>query len=210
MKGSNKTLKILIIGDGGVGKTTLCSKLKKLFGEEEEKSYITTAKIDVNHIRFRVKNHNDGKVITTVDASIWDTAGQEKFGGLRDAMFLGTDYCFILYSVTDMISCKNVASWYRDINRCCIDCKIVLVGNKIDCLDVKVKVRQRVCCFVRFPSKVVGKQGDVPFKEADRTSSNFGSQRDRYSLSFCSNDERRMWTLHAQAVFVHGFDDEKI
>src|SRR3546814_6111230 len=66
-----KVYKIALVGDGGVGKTTY---VKRMLTGEFEKKYVATLGVEVHPLRFRT---NYGPVIF----NMWDTAGQEKFGG---------------------------------------------------------------------------------------------------------------------------------
>merc|ERR1711904_610683 len=63
--------------------------------------------------------------------NVWDTAGQEKFGGLRDGYYIQGQCAIIMFDVTSRISYKNVGVWYRDLVRVCEAIPIVLVGNKV-------------------------------------------------------------------------------
>jgi GTP-binding nuclear protein Ran len=72
----------------------------------------------------------------TICFNAWDTAGQEKFGGLRDGYYIQGQCGIIMFDVTSRITYKNVPNWHRDLERVCENIPIVLCGNKID-----VKVR---------------------------------------------------------------------
>ena len=72
----------------------------------------------------------------TICFNVWDTAGQEKFGGLRDGYYVQGQCGIIMFDVTARITYKNVPNWYRDLERVCENIPIVLCGNKVD-----VKVR---------------------------------------------------------------------
>lgn len=62
---------------------------------------------------------------------IWDTAGQEKLGGLREGYYIGAHCAIIMFDVTSRISYKNVPKWHKDLTRICDTVPIVLVGNKV-------------------------------------------------------------------------------
>jgi GTP-binding nuclear protein Ran len=66
--------KLVLVGDGGVGKTTFVKRHKT---GEFEKKYVPTLGAEVNPIDFVTKK---GRILFNV----WDTAGQEKYAGLRD------------------------------------------------------------------------------------------------------------------------------
>lgn len=121
-----------MVGDGGVGKTTF---VKRHLTGEFEKKYIATQGVEVTNITFFT---NRG----AVKLNIWDTAGQEKLGGLREGYYIGAHAAIIMFDVTSRITYKNVPKWYKDLTRICDNVPIVLVGNKVDCKDRKVKARQ--------------------------------------------------------------------
>jgi GTP-binding nuclear protein Ran len=124
--------KLVLVGDGGVGKTTF---VKRHLTGEFEKKYIATQGVEVTNITFYT-NHGPIKF------NIWDTAGQEKLGGLREGYYIGAHASLIMFDVTSRITYKNVPKWYKDLTRICENIPIVLVGNKVDCKDRKVKARQ--------------------------------------------------------------------
>ena len=78
----------------------------------------------------------------TIKFNVWDTAGQEKFGGLRDGYYIGANCGIIMFDVTSRVTYKNVPNWHRDLVRVCEDLPIVLCGNKVDMKDRKVKAKQ--------------------------------------------------------------------
>jgi len=124
--------KLVLVGDGGVGKTTL---VKRHLTGEFEKKYIPTLGVEVNPLKFVTQY---GPIVFNV----WDTAGQEKFGGLRDGYYIKGQCAIIMFDVTSRITYKNVPNWHRDIARVCENIPIVLVGNKVDVKDRQVKARQ--------------------------------------------------------------------
>lgn len=66
--------KLVLVGDGGVGKTTF---VKRHISGEFEKKYVATVGAEVHPMEFTTSR---GKIMFNV----WDTAGQERFAGLRD------------------------------------------------------------------------------------------------------------------------------
>lgn len=124
--------KLILVGDGGVGKTTF---VKRHLSGEFEKRYIATLGVEVHPLTFFT---NLGQVIY----DCWDTAGQEKFGGLRDGYYINGQAAIIMFDVTSRVSYKNVPIWHRDLTRVCDDIPIVLCGNKVDVKDRKVTPKQ--------------------------------------------------------------------
>ena len=76
--------------------------------------------------------------------NVWDTAGQEKFGGLRDGYYIQGQCGIIMFDVTSRVTYKNVPNWHRDLTRVCEGIPIVLCGNKVDIKDRKVKAKSIV------------------------------------------------------------------
>lgn len=124
--------KLVLVGDGGVGKTTF---VKRHLTGEFEKKYIATLGVEVHPMPFFTSK---GQILFNV----WDTAGQEKLGGLRDGYYIGGHCGVIMFDVCSRITYQNVPKWYKDLVRVCESIPIVLVGNKVDVKDRKVKAKQ--------------------------------------------------------------------
>ena len=130
--------KLVLCGDGGKGKTTF---LKRHLTGEFEKRYIATLGVEVHPMVFFTSR---GKI----RFQVWDTAGQEKLACLRDGYYIGADCAIIMFDVCSRVTYKNVTKWYKELTRVCEGIPIVLVGNKVDVADRKVKARQ-----ILFPRK---------------------------------------------------------
>jgi len=119
--------KIVLIGDGGVGKTTL---RRRWMGEGFVTSYILTVGAD-----FAVKTLNT-PYGHEVKFQIWDLGGQPHFKEVRKTFYAGAAGALVVYDVTDRKSYNNVFGWIEEmLKHVKQKVPIVLVGNKIDLRD---------------------------------------------------------------------------
>jgi Ras-related protein Rab-1A len=115
--------KMLIIGDSGVGKSSLMNRFSdNVFSE----TYINTIGVD-----FKIRTINiNGKIIKM---QIWDTAGQERFRTIVSSYYRGAHGIMIVFDITDRESFTNVAMWCEEIKKYAIpNVKTILIGNKAD------------------------------------------------------------------------------
>jgi Ras-related protein Rab-8A len=116
-------VKLLLIGDSGVGKSCL---LLRFSDDSFTTSFITTIGID-----FKIRTIElDGK---RIKLQIWDTAGQERFRTITTAYYRGAMGILLVYDVTDESSFNNIRNWMRNIEQHAADnVNKILVGNKAD------------------------------------------------------------------------------
>lgn len=116
-------IKLLMIGDSGVGKSCL---LLRFVDDSFTTSFITTIGID-----FKIRTIElDGK---RIKLQIWDTAGQERFRTITTAYYRGAMGILLIYDVTDESSFNNIRNWIRNIEQHAADnVNKILVGNKAD------------------------------------------------------------------------------
>ena len=135
--------KIVLLGDGCIGKSTFFNKLTNLNDENYRfpKKYLATDNFDLDRINLQT---NAGT--TTID--LWDTAGQENRGGkLRDAYLKGADGVLLLYDVSEKRTIDNVPTWLEQIKTVAPNIPVAVLGNKSDKFDnlqqsEMVKVRE--------------------------------------------------------------------
>lgn len=126
-----KPIKVILLGDGSTGKSSFYERLCNYNDPEYRfnKRYRATTDFNLK----KIKLSTDKGPITLF---IWDTAGQEKYGGdLRDGYIQGADAAIIMYDVTNRDTISNVQKWLDNINEVCnsgSSIPVAVVGNKID------------------------------------------------------------------------------
>ncbi|RCH92516.1 hypothetical protein CU098_010570, partial [Rhizopus stolonifer] len=129
---------VIILGDSGVGKTSLMNQYvnKKFSGQ-----YKATIGADFLTKEVTV----DNKVVTM---QIWDTAGQERFQSLGVAFYRGADCCVLVYDVNNNKSYESLGQWHDEFlvqasPRDPDNFPFVVLGNKIDVDESKRMVSQK-------------------------------------------------------------------
>ena len=94
---------MVVIGDSGVGKTSIieCFKDKKFSGA-------TKPTIGADFLKKVVSLRNSG---LRIPLQIWDTAGQERFQSLSNTFYRGTDCCVIVFDLCNYKSYERVCEW---------------------------------------------------------------------------------------------------
>ncbi|XP_048116197.1 ras-related protein Rab-18-B [Alosa alosa] len=118
------TLKILIIGESGVGKSSL---LLRFTDDTFDPELAATIGVD-----FKVKTIAiDGN---RAKLAIWDTAGQERFRTLTPSYYRGAQGVILVYDVTKRDTFTRLENWLNELETYCTrnDLVKMLVGNKID------------------------------------------------------------------------------
>ena len=115
--------KILLIGDSGVGKTSVILRYTKNVFHEE---FLNSIGVD-----FKSKDLNiDGR---KVKLQIWDTAGQERFRTITTSYYRGAHAIAIVFDLTKRQTYEHVQKWMNDINRFAKENVLkLIIGNKID------------------------------------------------------------------------------
>jgi Ras-related protein Rab-7A len=141
MAASNKKklLKVILVGDAGVGKTAL---LRNYVGKPAEATYKPTIGAD-----FFVKHIDcDG---AKVALQLWDTAGQERFQSLGPAFFRGADVGVLVFDVTSQESFDSLENYRaKMLDAAGADSlPFLVVGNKCDAeaRDVAEEMAQSWC-----------------------------------------------------------------
>lgn len=145
-------LKVIILGDSGVGKTSLMNQyVNKKFSNQ----YKATIGADFLTKEVMV----DDRLVTM---QIWDTAGQERFQSLGVAFYRGADSCVLVFDVNVAKTFENLDSWRDEFliqagPRDPDNFPFVVLGNKID-LDSRVVSQKRALAWCQA-------KGNIPYFE---------------------------------------------
>ena len=140
--------KIVLLGDGCIGKSTFFHKLCMIKDKHYQfpKTYSATDNFDFNRITITT---NIGNIVI----DLWDTAGQENKGGLlRDAYLKGADGVLLLYDISEHSTIINISKWLTQIKNVCGVIPVAVIGNKCDKfqdLQQTEAVKLRECNLVR-------------------------------------------------------------
>lgn len=122
----NTLLKVVILGDGGVGKSCLMNRF--VSNQFDEHSFHT---IGVEFLNKDIEIDRE-----TYTLQIWDTAGQERFKTLRTPFYRGSDICMLTYAIDDKHSFRNLQMWkneflyYADVKEN-VQFPFIVIGNKV-------------------------------------------------------------------------------
>ncbi|GKV32472.1 hypothetical protein SLEP1_g41076 [Rubroshorea leprosula] len=97
-------LKVIVLGDSGVGKTSLMNQyVHKKFSQQ----YKATIGADFVTKELQI----DDRLVTL---QVWDTAGQERFQSLGVSFYRGADCCVLVYDVNVMRSFDTLDNWHEE------------------------------------------------------------------------------------------------
>ncbi len=122
--------KIVIVGDGGVGKSTMVQRL--ITGEFIPQKITIGTDLAIHNI----------KVNETISANlqIWDFAGERRFRIFLPNYSRGATGCLLCYDITRRSSFENLEEWYQIVNINAEDPVFILVGEKADLADIRRSV----------------------------------------------------------------------
>ena len=137
-KPNNLDAKVVLLGDSGVGKSSIAMRyVNNTFSEAFE---VTIGGGYLQQV-IRLKDN------ATLKMDIWDTGGQERFRALLQLYYREADAALICYDVSNERSLDSCAYWVDELRKREEHCLLCLVGNKIDVLPgerrVEVKTAER-------------------------------------------------------------------
>jgi len=116
--------KLILGGDGAVGKTSLVHRFVENTFAKDYKSTIGTS--------IMKKECNFKELGSAVRFVIWDLAGQSQFQRVRKSYLANAEAGILVYDVTNRKSFENIKNWHNEIKKVSTNISLILVGNKID------------------------------------------------------------------------------
>ena len=187
-------LKILVIGDSYVGKTSLLLKYTD--------GYFSEAHIATIGVEFKQKiiNLNDRKI----GLQIWDTSGQERFRSITQSFYRGADGVLFVFDVTNKDSFDNMKMWLNEVND--LDAKKILVGNKIDLVDQRVITKEKM-------EELAAKNKLVSFETSAKTGVNVENIYTKITELILANKSEeeitKLYSNHKQNINISSEDTKK-
>ena len=127
-EGGKYAIKIVLVGDSGVGKSNILTRYCNDTFIQEGK---TTIGVELENKFFNV---NDD----IVNVSIWDTAGQERFKSITNAYYKGAQGIVIVFDLTRQDTFEHVKTWFTEVkNSANSNIQCLLVGNKSDLAELR-------------------------------------------------------------------------
>ena len=125
---SEINIKILLIGDSSVGKTSI---LLRYVDDEFSEGYVSTIGIEY---KIKTITINNKKVIMR----IWDTSGQERYRSITQNFYRNANGILFIFDIANKESFDSIKNWLIDSEDSDIKISKILVGNKIDLEDERI------------------------------------------------------------------------
>ena len=121
-------LKLLLLGDYSVGKTSI---LLKYISNKFDESSISTVGVDymdkiIDYNKFKIK------------LQIWDTSGEEKFRTITKNFYRNADGLLVVFDLTKKESYDHIRIWINEAKENNDKLKTILIGNKLDLKDERI------------------------------------------------------------------------
>jgi small GTP-binding protein len=132
-------LKIVLIGESGVGKTNLLSRFIRNEFLADSKS---TIGVEFGTMLVPIADK-------LVHAQFWDTAGQERYRAITSAYYRGAVGAMLVYDLTSALSFQALERWLRELRDADPKIVVMLVGNKCDMGELRVVSTEEGTSFAR-------------------------------------------------------------
>jgi len=117
----DSSIKVIILGDSYVGKSSLINRLIN------NKYVELSSTLSIEYHTYII-SINDYKI----RMQLWDTAGQEKYNSIISNYYKGTDVAIFVYSIDKQETFENIQMWFKHLKENNEDSLNILIGNKLD------------------------------------------------------------------------------
>jgi len=145
--------KVVVVGDGGIGKSTMIQRLST--GQFIPQKITIGTDLAVENIQI------DENI--TVNLQIWDFAGERRFRIFLPNYAQGATGCLLCYDITRHTSFESLEEWYGIVKNNAVNPVFILVGQKLDLADIRRSVERsqaeefkenhKIDCFFETSSK---------------------------------------------------------
>lgn len=130
------TIKVIVVGNGGVGKSSM---IRRFCTGEYTDTYKKTIGVD-----FLEKDKYIESCAQSITFMVWDTAGQEEFDAVTKSYYRGAHGCVIAFSTVDRDSFEAVEKWKGKVEAEVGEIAMVMVQNKVDLIEKAVSSNDEV------------------------------------------------------------------
>ncbi len=160
-----QVFKVIAVGDGSVGKTSITIRFcEGKFSQEYLMTIGANFGVKQNTVSFGEENKD-------IKLQIWDTGGQERFSPIRELYYKGALGALVVFDVTSRESFDHVPNWFSEVRKNVSNIPITLIGNKIDIpnrvvnYDEGMQMARRCAAPYRETSAKTGERIDDVFLE---------------------------------------------
>ena len=141
MTSTSAPMKLVFLGDGRVGKTSLVSRFVENKFSEVEPSTVKAKMFIKKRVMIGTR---------PVELAIWDTAGQERYQALGPLYYRNASAAVLVYDITDEDSFNRVKTWIKELKKNVGDqLAMVICGNKSDLEKDRVVEQMKAEKFAR-------------------------------------------------------------
>ena len=138
-----KNLKIIIAGEGAVGKTTL---IQRYLGRPFRAQYLITLGVQTSGVTMNLESIIG--LNESIDLQLWDLAGQQQYRDVVKQFFVGTDEAIVVGDLSRISTVEKVIDWIDEINKQNMKTtRFIIVGSKLDLVtgfegSLKAKIKE--------------------------------------------------------------------
>ena len=136
-------VKVTVIGDGSVGKTSLIQKFTQGIFKTD---YVKTIGAQLTNYETEIDGYR-------IELIFWDIAGQDNFHFLRPSFYRGSKAAIIVYSLEEndlgKRSFNHITTWHKDVKQFCGEIPVVLFANKVDLINEQNLDKSKIQNFVK-------------------------------------------------------------